>query len=113
MGLWKGMDGCSQQQVSLHLLLWLYSSLHKPHPQPHPFSLVEERCNTCTCTYPLPPQVFDAERSRLETEYHASVNEVQLLRRDYRKYLNSTEGNKRKLQAALAKDPPKVQEHDK
>ena len=79
--------------------------------------------HSCTCMhihipthYPHPhiyEQVFDSERSRLDDEYHASCTTVQSLRRDYRKYLQSTESYKRKLQASLNKDPPKPAEQDK
>ena len=58
-------------------------------------------------------QVFDQDQVRLENEKKFSCTSVQDLRRNYRKHVTATEGYKGKLEACLARDPPKPAEQEK
>ena len=58
-------------------------------------------------------QVFDRERTKIDNEKKASCTLVQDLRRNYRHCSQKTESYKKKLEASLAKDPPKPAEQDR
>ena len=58
-------------------------------------------------------QAFDQDRLRIDSECNLSCKTAQELRRTYLNYSKNTELNKKKLEAALAKDPPKLADQEK
>ena len=58
-------------------------------------------------------QVFDRELAKIDKEKKESCTRATELKKDYRHYVKKTETFKEKLEASLAKDPPKPQEQDR
>lgn len=57
--------------------------------------------------------MFDRELAKIDKEKKESCTKVTDLKKDYRHYVKKTETLREKLEAALAKDPPKPQEQDR
>jgi hypothetical protein len=58
-------------------------------------------------------QAFDQERGRMESECNLSCKTAQELRRSYLAFSKLTATNKKKLEGALDKDPPRLAEQEK
>ncbi len=58
-------------------------------------------------------QAFDQQRLKMDKECTDSCKTAQELRRVYLNYTKSTSMNRKKLEAALAKDPPKLTDQEK
>ena len=58
-------------------------------------------------------QAFDQERARIDNECNLSCKTAQELRRNYQTFAKLTATNKRKLELALEKDPPKLADQEK
>ena len=56
---------------------------------------------------PLPSQVFDTDRARMQKEYDTSTKSVHDLKRDYERLLKTTAAQKKKLEGS---SDPKAEE---
>ena len=58
-------------------------------------------------------QAFDQERARMDGDCNLSCKTAQELRRSYLGFAKLTATNKKKLESALEKDPPRLADQEK